>query len=280
MSPALVTYIPVLHEGYRLLFARHPEARALYIFGKEVIGTYEQLVKDIRKLDPELVKQAITAWGLFDRVEILDEAAIQQLQHNKTALIVSDDDLSTELVSRYFSGQPVEQDTIFLRWDKKTAIEPLAVSPDVTISSAEFDQQMIATAKEEGTHSPDWWRRIGALAVKDGQVLFQVHNQYVPSDQTAYDQGDPRGNFKSGVHLESALAIHAEAQLVALAARDGVSLQGADVYSETFPCPPCAKFLAYTGIKRLYYQTGYKVLDGESILKNHGIEIVFVEPKV
>jgi dCMP deaminase len=274
---AIVAYIPVLHEGYRRLFERHPEAKELYLFGSDVIASFEHLVKDIRKLDPELVKKAIESWKIFESVKILDQTAIEELQKDKTPLIVSDDDLTSELVTKYFSNNPVEKDTIFLRWGIKKSIEPVEVVSDITISEDEFDRKMIELALEEGTKAKDWWRRIGALALKDGAVILQAHNLYVPSDQTPYDEGDPRSNFTGGKHFESSLAIHAEAQLVAQAAKEGISLKGADVYCDTFPCPPCAKQLAYSGIKRVYYRNGYSVLDGERILKSQGVEIVLVK---
>lgn len=276
MSKVLLAYVPVLHEGYRTLFARHADAEALYLFGTDVIGEFAHLIKDIRKLDPELTKKAVTSWGMFPRVEILDAKGIERLQKSDTMIIYSDDDVTSELLEKYFPAHKKEQDTVFLRWDKKTAIEPMQVSPDIRVSADDFDVQMMALAKKEGEKSPDWWRRIGAFAMKDGKELFHAHNTYLPSDQTAYDEGDPRGNFSSGVHLESSLALHAEASIVAQAAKSGVSLAGADVYVETFPCPPCAKQLACSGIKRLFYRTGYKILDGERILKSFGVEIVFV----
>lgn len=277
MDSVIVAYIPVLHEGYRRLFERHPEAKELAIFGADVIASYEHLVKDIRKLDPELVRKAVESWGCFDRVTLLDADAIKHLQETKTPLIVSDDDLTQELVQKYFSNNPIKTDTIFLRWDKKTSIEPTKISPDIEISEAEFDRQMIETTITEAEQSKDWWRRIGALVVKDERIILQAHNTYVPSDQMANDEGDPRSNFKGGVHFESSLALHAEAALVAQAAKQGLSLQGTDVYAETFPCPPCAKQLAYSGIKRLFYRTGYNVLDGERILKSQGVQIIFVK---
>jgi len=275
---AIVCYIPVLHEGYRRLFENHSDAKELFIFGNDLIGEYEHLVKDIRKLDPELVKKAIESWGMFERVLLLDEKTIKQLQENKTSLIVSDDDLSQALVEKYFANNPVEKDTIFLRWDKKKSIEPTDISPEIKISSEDLDRKMIAAALEEAKFAKDWWRRIGALAMKDGLILFKKHNQYVPSDQIANDQGDPRGNFKAGEHFESSLALHAEAAIVAEAAKQGVSLKDAEVYCDTFPCPPCAKQLAYSGISKLFYRNGYAVLDGESILKSQGVQIIYVSP--
>lgn len=273
----LVSYIPVLHEGYLKLFKRHLEVNVLYIFSDKVIGEYEHLIKDIRRISPKLIKKAIESWDIFDKVEILDVESIKTLVKNKTTLIVSDDDLTQSLVEKYFPKNPIEKDTIFLRWDKKTSIEPQQVSPDIKISTKEFDKKIMNLAKEEGDKAKDWWRRIGVVVVKDGKVLYKKHNEYVPSDQIANDEGDPRGNFKSGVHLESSLGLHAEASVVAWAAKEGISLKGADIYTENFPCPPCAKQLAYSGIRRLYYRTGYKVLDGERILKSQGIEIIFVE---
>lgn len=277
MKKVLIAYVPVLHEGYRSFFARHEDADVLYLFGAAVITEYEHLVKDIRKLDPELTKKAVESWEMFPRVEILTQERIVEIQKENNIIFYSDDDITTDLVARYFSAHQTEIDTVFLRWDKKTAIEPMQVSPDVRVSSDDFDRKMLAAAKEEGEKSPDWWRRIGAMVIRDGRELLRAHNTYLPSDQTAYDEGDPRGNFTSGVHLESSLALHAEASLVAQAAKKGISLEGTDVYVETFPCPPCAKQLACSGIKRLFYRTGYKILDGERILKSFSVEIVFVE---
>lgn len=278
MSSVIVTYIPVLHEGYRQLFERHPEARELYLFGADIIASFDHLVKDIRKLDPELVKKAVESWGMFDRVVILDDQTIRQLQANKVPLIVSDDDLTEALVTKHFADHPVKKDTIFLRWGIKKSIDPLEVISDMEISEAEFDRKMIELALEEGAKAKDWWRRIGALAIKDGEIILRSHNLYVPSDQTPYDEGDPRSNFTGGRHFESSLAIHAEAQLVAQAAKRGVALEGAEIYCDTFPCPPCAKQLAYSGIKTVYYRNGYSVLDGERILKSQGVNIVYVTP--
>lgn len=277
MAKVLIAYVPVLHEGYRAFFARHADAEALYLFGADVIAEYEHLVKDIRKLDPELMQKAIASWEMFPRVEILTKERISELQKATDTIVYSGDDITMDLVARYFSTHQTEIDTVFLRWDKKTSVEPMQVSPDIRVSNDEFDKKMIAAAKEEGEKSPDWWRRIGTIVLRDGKVLLTAHNTYLPSEHTAYDEGDPRGNFKSGVNLESSLALHSEASVVAQAAKAGISLEGTDVYVETFPCPPCAKQLACSGIKRLFYRTGYKILDGERILKSFGVEIVFVD---
>jgi dCMP deaminase len=166
MQPVLVAYIPVLHEGYRRLFENHPEARELYLFGNDVIGEFEHLAKDIRRLDPELIKKAIESWKRFDRVSILDTHSIQQLRG--TSLIVSDDDITQELVQKHFPDSQITKDTIFLRWDKKKSIEPMHVSPDIEMSEKEFDREMMQIAQDEAGASKDWWRRIGAVCGDQG----------------------------------------------------------------------------------------------------------------
>ena len=64
---------------------------------------------------------------------------------------------------------------------------------------------------------------------------------------------------------------------MACAARDGVSLKGAEVYVTTFPCANCARLLTTAGITKVYYRDGYSMLDAEDIFKAAGVEIVLVQ---
>ena len=82
------------------------------------------------------------------------------------------------------------------------------------------------------------------------------------------------------MHLELSTAMHAEARLIAAAARSGRSTQVAELYVTDFPCPPCAKLIAAGGITRVYYRTGYAVLDGEDVLGAAGVEIVKIAVNV
>ena len=76
------------------------------------------------------------------------------------------------------------------------------------------------------------------------------------------------------MHLELSLATHAEARLIADAARGGRATQGASMYVTDFPCPPCAKLIAGAGIATLYFRKGYAVLDGEDVLRAAGVDLV------
>ncbi len=273
----LIAYIPVLHEGYRTLLTAHKGAE-VWIFGPEIDERFEYLKKEIRALDLSLMVKSISSWKLVKKIGILDKKQLLKLQKENIEVVMPDEDVCHELAETYFAGKKVAYDPIFLRWDKHNALKEKPVVPEERISRKEFDKKMLVDLEKEAQKSSDWWRRIGAAIVKDGKVVLAAHNEHVPTPFAPYINGDPRNAFKRGINVEISSAIHAEARLISEAARQGIALEGASMYVTVFPCPPCAKAIAYSGIKTLYCTGGYAVLDGEDILKAKGVKIIFVEP--
>lgn len=271
----LIAFVPVLHRGYRSLFERHADAETLYLLGADWAEDFPQLAKEIRALDPAETRTAIESWQIFPSVKILAKKDIASIEASD--IIMPDEDIMHGIAEAHFAGKSIAFDSVFLRWDKHNTVALRPVNPDTAISAEAFDREMLAAAEAEAKRSSDFWRHVGAVIVKDGRCIISAHNRHVPSEQMPYANGDPRNNFHKGVHLELSTALHAEAGAIAEAAREGVSLEGASLYVTTFPCPPCAKLIAYSGIKKIYYRTGYGVLDGEDILKSRGVEIVFVQ---
>lgn len=272
----IIAYVPVLHEGYRKFFEKNREDADLYILGEEIISQFSHLAKEIRQLDPVLVKQGIDAWGLFENVHILDRKLLDEIVEKKLTVVMPKEDVMIKLWEQYFPKHEVFLDSIFLRWDKHNTVTENEINPDIKISVEDFDKKMMTMAGGEAEKSSDWWRRVGSVIVKDGKIIISSHNQHLPSEHTPYTNGDPRNNFHKGVHLELGTSIHGEAGAIAEAAKKGISLEGAEIYVTTFPCPPCAKLIACSGIKKIYYKAGYGVLDGENILKQYGVEIIKV----
>lgn len=279
MSPkkTIVAFVPVLHRGYQVFFERHADADSIFLLGLDWVEDFPWLAKEIRALDVTEVKSALEAWQLGPTVKILGRGDIASVDADD--IVVPDEDIMREIAVEHLSGKRVIFDTVFLRWDKHNTVAERPVDPDIKVSSIVFDREMLVAADHEAKRSSDFWRHVGAVIVKDGRIIISTHNTHVPSEQMPYVNGDPRNNFHKGVHLELSTALHAEAGAIAEAARSGVSLEGTSLYVTTFPCPPCAKLIAYSGIKKIYYRTGYGVLDGESILKSRGVEIVFVQEK-
>ncbi len=277
MQKIIVAYVPVLHEGYRTFLDIHKDAYKLYIWGQDLIAESDYLSKEIRALSPELIEKSLENWGLNFPVEILTKEEIPKLFDFEGNIVMPDDDISHTFCEKYLLNKKIEFTNIFLRWDRRNSVRENKIAQDQTITSDEFSKKMILSAEKESEKSSDWWRRVGAIIVKNKEIILVGHNHHVPSELLPYTNGDPRNAFHKGEYLELSTAVHAEAGLIAEAARRGVSLDGAEIYVTTFPCPPCAKLIAYSGIKKIYYSEGYGVLDGEDIMKSRGVQIIFVE---
>ena len=274
----LIAYVPVIHEGYRIFFEKYGDSELL-ILGKELLSQFDNLArgKDIRMLPPEEVVKLVSAWQIFNKVSVVDAVDLGKLADEDVEIVANKDEVAETILSKYLQNKKITWDTTFLRWGNKNTSGETVVTPNQKISREGFDKKIIKLATKESQKSVDWWRKIGAVLVKNNKIVISKHNEYVPGQNTPYYEGDPRINFTAGVRSDLSLVLHAEAAIVAEAAKKGISLDGASLYCTTFPCPPCAKQVAFSGIKKLYYSQGYAVLDGERILKEKGVEIIFVD---
>ena len=277
MTDAVLAYIPVLHDGYRRFLEAHARDKPLYLIGRELYSDYRPLAKDIRCLDARLVRDAIASWGICSDVAVLDAHGAAELARLQLAMVLPAEDVSYLVAERFFGRCPVVYDPVFLRWDKSKTVQLLKPASARTVAFGEAIADIASAAEAQAARSIDWWRQVGAaIRFADGTIASAA-NEHSLHPLGAYAAGDPRSNFFKGVHLELSTAMHAEAQLLADAARRGVATEGAVMYVTDFPCPPCAKLVAAAGISRLYFRTGYAVLDGNDILDARGVEVVHVD---
>ena len=129
---------------------------------------------------------------------------------------------------------------------------------------------------EEATKSADWWRSVGVALVKDGEVIALAHNEHMPHEQLPNIFSDTRALFKKGININYATTAHAEVGVIAVAAKQGTSTEGAELFLTDFPCPYCARLIVKAGIKKIYFLKGYAVLEGDEFLKGEGVEVVQV----
>lgn len=285
-----LAYIPVLHRGYLEFLTSQPIDLLLVLSPDVIPKSIEYLRKDLRALSPEQIRSAVQSLGIVERVVIATPAILHELADTDDQLLLPDEDISRAVVEEYalahqLASQSARQTTnnaraiyspIFLRWDKKNVEESKVPKNEQEITADILGQQWFKQAYEAAGKSSDWWRHVGAVAVKNSQPLLTAFNQHLPHEQEPYLHSDARALFSAGLQLDYTSAIHAEANLIAHAARAGISLEGAELYVTTFPCPPCAKLVAASGIKKLYFSEGYAVFDGETILQAAGITIVKV----
>jgi dCMP deaminase len=278
VSDVVVAYVPVLHEGYRRFLDAHGRDRPLHLIGPELYADYRPLAKDIRALDAFDAAAAVAGLGVCSSVDVLDMAGATELAARAPSITLPAEDVSYRMVERFFPRCEVLYDTVFLRWDKSRSVQLLQPGAVREASADEAIADIAGAAEGAAARSVDWWRQVGAaIRFADGSVASAT-NEHHPHPLSAYAAGDPRSNFNKGVHLEISTATHAEARLIGEAARNGTPTEGAVVYVTDFPCPPCAKLLAAAGVARVYFRSGYAVLDGQDVLEAAGVEIVGVEP--
>ncbi|MFH1611859.1 MAG: deaminase [bacterium] len=256
------------------------DVKDLFIFGKDLINEFDHLKrKDIRALPPDGVKDIISHITECIIVRIADKSILYKInQKGDVTVIMPDEEECREVAEKYLSNCEIEFDnSIFLRWDRKKVLKKDKVTCDRIISFDGLAANVLSFAEKESKKASNWWRQVGAAIVKDGQIILSAYNQHVPHQRVQCFEGDVRGLFKRGLHIDLSTDFHAEAQLVAMAAKEGISLKRTDLYVMTFPCPPCAKIVAYSGIKRCFFNSGYAMLDGERILKDQGVEIILVK---
>ena len=270
---ALVAYVPALHVGYLSFFSKHQPSK-VFILGKSFIDAFPRLNRDLRALNPADAAVGLNALEFDAEVlEITDVGKIGKYEQ----VILPDEDVSRDFSQKYIKNGTSVLESIFLRWDGVMADKQKEVSPDRTASTDELDREFMHQAIAEGKKSADWWRQIGSVLVKDGKVFSAAHIRYFPSDHALDIFGTPRTTVDFGQRPDLYISMHAEADLIAQAAKEGVSVAGASIYSSTFPCINCAFLMVRSGISRLYYTQGYANLDSDNVLRSAGVEIIFVK---
>lgn len=120
--------------------------------------------------------------------------------------------------------------------------------------------------------------KVGALIVKDGRVISTGYNGTVPGAPNCCDIADAKGWTQARYnhnppHKNSLVLlsehreahsqwskvneIHAELNAIIFAARHGLSIEGATMYTTLCPCSDCAKAIAVSGIKQVVYCESY-----------------------
>jgi dCMP deaminase len=276
MKKVVLAYVPVIHKGYLDFFNKNSDAEHIFIIDKSLSIVTPYLAKEIREVSAEDVVKGLKGINPLWKVSVCGSGDIKKISKG-SLIILPDEDVSRDLAKKYLRKYKVKFDSVFLRWDKHKSMEEKPVSADQAISRSKFDKEIIAKLKTEAEKSSDWWRRVASAAIKNKKILLSAYNEHLPSPHSPYSNGDPRNTFHKGVGTDIATAIHSEARLIAEAASKGISLEGASLYVTVFPCSLCAKQIAFSGIKKIYYGGGYQLLDQAEVLKYKGIEIIYVE---
>ncbi|MDP6909589.1 MAG: dCMP deaminase family protein [Flavobacteriales bacterium] len=108
-------------------------------------------------------------------------------------------------------------------------------------------------------------RKVGALIVKEGQIIADGYNGTPSGFNNCCENEDGETHW---------YVLHAEANAIMKVARSMNSARNSTLYLSMSPCKDCSKLVHQSGIKRLVFIDDYKDMSGVDFLKEAGVEIV------
>ena len=121
-------------------------------------------------------------------------------------------------------------------------------------------------------------QKVGAIIVKDKRILATGYNGAPSGMDHCLDIGCLREILKvpSGERQELCRGLHAEQNAIIQAAKFGICIEGSILYTTHCPCITCAKMIINAGIKKVVYGKEYADKRGLELLKEAGIEVVYI----
>lgn len=106
---------------------------------------------------------------------------------------------------------------------------------------------------------------VGAVIHKHGRILSVGYNG-APAGLPHCTHGDSNEPCTT--------AVHAEANAIVWAAREGIKLHGAELEVTHSPCPACALLIVQAGITAVTFKITYRNPAGINTLKSAGVVVI------
>lgn len=137
-----------------------------------------------------------------------------------------------------------------------------------------WDQYFMQITKLVATRSTCMRRQVGALLVKDKNILATGYNGVPSGIRHCEEVGCLREKLKvpSGERHELCRGLHAEQNAIIQAARHGINIEGSTLYCTDSPCIICSKMLINAGVQMVIYARGYPDDLSREMLDEAGIE--------
>ena len=100
-------------------------------------------------------------------------------------------------------------------------------------------------------------RQVGAVIVKGKQIVSTGYNGAPAGHVHCAEIGCARANVPSGQRSEICRAAHAEQNAINFAARHGIPIAEAAIYTTHYPCSWCAKSIVNAGITEVVFGEDY-----------------------
>ncbi len=123
-------------------------------------------------------------------------------------------------------------------------------------------------ARQAGTRSTCDRKHVGAVIVRDKTILSTGYNGSI----RGMPHCDDVGHLMENDHCVA--TVHAEANAIIQAAKNGVRIDEAELYTTASPCWSCFKLIANAGIRAIYYGEFYREARSIEVAKQLGIRLV------
>jgi dCMP deaminase len=133
---------------------------------------------------------------------------------------------------------------------------------------ASWDEYFMRIAVEVSSRATCDRKHVGAVIVRDKSILATGYNGSIRGLMHC----DEEGHMMEDGHCVR--TIHAEANAVIQAARNGVRIEGATIYVTASPCWGCFKMIANAGIGRIVFGEFYRDERIFRFSERLGIELV------
>jgi dCMP deaminase len=119
-------------------------------------------------------------------------------------------------------------------------------------SRASWDEYFMAIGREVATRSTCDRKHVGAVIVRERMILATGYNGSI----RGLSHCDDDGHMMEDGHCVR--TVHAEANAIVQAARNGMRVDGGDIYVTASPCFGCFKLIANAGLKRIVFGEFYR----------------------
>ena len=126
-------------------------------------------------------------------------------------------------------------------------------------------------ARQVATRSTCDRKHVGAVIVRDRTILSTGYNGSI----RGMPHCDDVGHLLENDHCVA--TVHAEANAIIQAAKNGVQVDQAELYTTASPCWSCFKLIANSGIARIYFGEFYRDPRSLDVARQLGIELIDLE---
>ena len=123
-------------------------------------------------------------------------------------------------------------------------------------------------ARQAATRSTCDRKHVGAVIVRDKTILSTGYNGSI----RGMPHCDDVGHLMEDGHCVA--TVHAEANAIIQAAKNGVRIEGAEIYTTASPCWACFKLITNAGIRTIYYGEFYRDTRSVEVAAQLGIHLI------